>query len=420
MAEDLMGQAAEMGRQAREASRKLLQTDAAARSGALRAIAARMRSSAAEIVAASAADVAAGQAAGLSAALLDRLMLDDSRLAAMARSVEEIAAQPDPLGEVIDAADRPGGLRIERVRVPLGVVLIIYESRPNVTTDAAALCLKSGNACILRGGKEAVRSNGALYRALQAGLASAGLPRAAVQLVETTDHAFVNALLRQDRWIDVVIPRGGEKLIRAVVENSTIPVIKHYKGVCHVYVDEFADLPMAAAIAINAKCQRPGTCNAAETLLVHQAHAGPFLADLLRQLAARGVEIRGCPRTLAAFPAGQAAAEDDWYAEYLDLILAVRVVDSIEEALDHIARYGSAHTDAIVTENAARAEQFVRGVDSSSVMVNASTRLADGGVYGLGAEVGISTDKLHARGPMGVRDLTTYKYVVRGRGTLRT
>ena len=420
MSNDYEAQAEALGRRARESSRKLALADAAARNRALAALAAALRADRAAIIAENAKDLAAGRQAGLPPAMLDRLALNESRLEAMAGSIEEIAAQPDVLGQVIEAWDRPSGLCIERLRVPLGVVLIIFESRPNVTTDAAALCLRSGNACILRGGREALLSNVALYRTIRSALAAAGLPQESVQVVETADHELVTALVHQERWIDLVIARGGEKLIRAVVEHATIPVMKHYKGVCHVYIDEFADLKMATEIAVNAKCQRPGVCNAAETLLVHRAHAGPYLAGLLKELSSRGVRIRGCARTRAVFPASEPATEDDWYTEYLDLILAVRVVDNIEEALDHIAQYGSAHTESIVTDSRARAEQFVRGVDSSSVMVNASTRLADGGVYGLGAEIGISTDKLHARGPVGARDLTTYKYVVRGRGALRS
>jgi len=421
MATDTFASLAEsVGRRARAASRLLAAAPAELRHRALHLIAERLRVNRALIQTENAADVAAAQAAALPSAMIDRLTLNDRRIEAMAKGVEEVAAQVDPVGQVIESSVRPNGLRLEKVRVPIGVILIIYESRPNVTVDAAALCLKSGNACILRTGKEAVRSSLALARVIADALEAAGLPRDAVQVVDRTEHELVNALLVQDRWIDLVIPRGGERLIRAVVEQSTIPVIKHYKGVCHVYVDEFADLAKATPIVVNAKCQRPGVCNAMECLLVHQAHAGAYLSGLLADLARRGVEIRGCPRTCRSYPAAKPAAESDWGTEYLDLILAVRVVDTIEEAIDHIARFGSAHTDAIVTENRARAEQFVRDVDSSSVMVNASTRFSDGGEYGLGAEVGISTDKLHARGPMGAGDLTTYKYVVRGQGQIRT
>ncbi len=409
-----------LARRARQAARELALVSADQRHRAIAAIAAALRAASADILAANAADLAAARREGLAPAMIDRLTLTPQGLEAMAHSLDEIRDQSDPVGEIINRSVRPSGLVVERVRVPIGVVFIIFESRPNVITDAAALCLKSANASILRGGKEALGSNRALYAAIRSGLATAGLSPDTVQLVDTTDYAFVEALLRQDRWIDLVIPRGGERLIRAVVEHTAIPVIKHYKGVCHVYIDEFADLDQAVEIALNAKCQRPATCNAMETLLVHRAHAGPFLKALLERFAARGVEIRGCPRVQALFPAAKPATEDDWAAEYLDLILAVRVTDNLEEAIDHIARYGSNHTDAIVTQDAERAEMFIRAVDSSSVMVNASTRFADGGLYGLGAEVGISTDKLHARGPMGAADLTTYKYVVRGSGQIRS
>ncbi|NIA21156.1 MAG: glutamate-5-semialdehyde dehydrogenase [Anaerolineaceae bacterium] len=420
MTADHASQAEQMARSARQATRTVSVADTRQKNEALAAIASALGQEAEAIKAANARDLEAGRRAGLSAAMIDRLTLGDKQIESMAVSLGEIAALDDPVGQVIEQSDRPNGLHLSRVRVPIGVIFIIYESRPNVTVDAAALCLKSGNACILRGGSEALHSNLALYEVIRSGLASAGLPAETVQLVEITDHAFAGALLRQDRWIDVVIPRGGQGLIRAVVEQSTIPVIKHYKGVCHVYIDQSADQAMASEIALNAKCQRPGVCNAMETLLVHKALAGEFLAHLLGRMADAGVEIRGCERTCELFPKAKPASEADWGEEYLDLILAVRVVDTIEDAIDHIARYGSAHTDAIVTGDAERAGQFVRNVDSSSVMVNASTRFSDGGQYGLGAEVGISTDKLHARGPMGVRDLTTYKYVVRGDGQVRT
>jgi len=417
---DYAAQAEQMARRARQASRSVAIASTSQKNTALAAMADALIEHAAAIKAENARDLDAAAKAALSTAMIDRLTLNDKRIEAMAAGLREIAAQDDPVGQIIEQSTRPNGLSIQRIRVPIGVIFIIFESRPNVTIDAAALCLKAGNACILRGGKEAAFSNAALYSAIRSGLVAAGLPETAVQLVEAPDHAFVGAILKQDRWIDLVIPRGGERLIRAVVEQSTIPVIKHYKGVCHVYIDEFADPAMAAEIALNAKCQRPGVCNAMETLLVHQAQAGRPLAELLKALAARGVEIRGCERTRAVFPAAKPVSEADWEAEYLDLILAVRVVDNIEDAIEHIARYGSAHTDAIVTADPRRAEEFVRRVDSSSVMVNASTRFSDGGEYGLGAEVGISTDKLHARGPMGIRDLTTYKYVVRGNGQVRT
>jgi len=324
------------------------------------------------------------------------------------------------VGVMLEGYVRPNGLQIQRVRVPLGVVMVIYEARPNVTSDVAALCLKSGNAVILRGGKEALRSNLAIHRVLAEAVQAQGLPADAVQMIDNPDRALAAALLKESRYIDVIVPRGGEELIRAVARESSIPVIKHYKGVCHVYVDDLADLDMAEAICFNAKVQRPSTCNAMETMLIHKDVAARFLPRIGRRLADAGVEIRGCERTRRLWPSAKPATEDDWYAEYLDLILAVRVVDSLQEAIDHIAEYGSNHTDAIVSEDIRHVQQFIRDVDSSSVMVNTTTRFSDGGEYGLGAEVGISTDKLHARGPMGCRDLTTYKWLVFGTGQLRT
>lgn len=412
-------QAEDMGRKARAAARQLAQVSSDRKNQALSTIARLLVERGDKLISENNRDLQAATQAGLSPAMIDRLRLTPQRIKTVAEGLEQIARQDDPVGQIIEQSVRPNGLELQRVRVPIGVVFIIFESRPNVTCDAAALCLKSGNACILRGGKEALHSNLALYEVIAEGLSLSGLPADAVQMVSVTDHEFADALLVQERWIDVVIPRGGEKLIRAVVEKSRIPVIKHYKGVCHVYIDQSADLEMATRIAVNAKCQRPGVCNAMETLLVHSSLADSYLPTLLTALAARGVEIRGCRRTLKAFPQAIAATEEDWPAEYLDLILAVRVVDNMEEAIDHIARYGSGHTESIVTKDMVRAEAFVAAVDSSSVMVNASTRFSDGGEYGLGAEVGISTDKLHARGPMGVRDLTTYKYVVRGSGQIR-
>jgi glutamate-5-semialdehyde dehydrogenase len=416
---DWTSQSQAIGQRARAAARQLAAAGSNLRNATLKAMAAALRTGAVGLIKENADDVSAAKLAGLSAAMIDRLTLTGDRVQKMARDIEEIAEQRDPIGETIEGYVRPSGLRIERIRVPLGVVLVIYESRPNVTSDVAALCLKSGNASILRGGKESLRSNLAIHRVLAEAVRSQGLPADAVQMVESPDRDLLAALLREDRTIDVVIPRGGESLIRAVVEQSTIPVIKHYKGVCHVYVDELADLDMAEAICFNAKVQRPATCNAMETLLVHQTVAARFLPRICRKLSAAGVELRGDERTRRFWPPTKPATEDDWYAEYLDLILAVRVVDTLKEAIDHIARYGSNHTDAIVSEDVRHIQQFVRDVDSSSVMVNTSTRFSDGGEYGLGAEVGISTDKLHARGPMGVRDLTTYKWVVYGSGQLR-
>jgi glutamate-5-semialdehyde dehydrogenase len=417
---DWTGKAQDLGRRARAASRRLAAAGTRAKDAALAAMADALGSQAKTILEANAADSSDAKKAGLSVAMIDRLTLSAAGIEKMAQQVRQIADLRDPVGEIIEGHVRPNGLRIERVRVPIGVILVIYESRPNVTSDVAALCLKSGNAAILRGGKESLRTNLAIHRAIADAVKSQGLPADAVQMIDNPDRDLLAALLREDRLIDLVVPRGGEGLIRAVAEQSTIPVIKHYKGVCHVYVDDLADLAMAAEICFNAKVQRPGVCNAMETMLVHKNVAARFLPRICKRLAEAGVELRGCERTRAVWPDAKEAAEEDWYAEYLDLILAVRVVDDIEQAIEHVAQYGSNHTDAIVSEDVRRIQQFVRDVDSSSVMVNTSTRFSDGGEYGLGAEVGISTDKLHARGPMGVRDLTTYKWIVTGSGQLRT
>ncbi|MGB2753766.1 MAG: glutamate-5-semialdehyde dehydrogenase [Phycisphaerae bacterium] len=413
-------EAGAIGRRARAAARHLAAAGTRAKDAALAAMADALGSQAKTILEANAADASDAKKAGLSAAMIDRLTLSAAGIEKMVQQVREIADLRDPVGEIIEGHVRPNGLRIERVRVPIGVILVIYESRPNVTSDVAALCLKSGNAAILRGGKESLRTNLAIHRAIADAVKSQRLPADAVQMVGNPDRDLLAALLREDRLIDLVVPRGGEGLIRAVAEQSRIPVIKHYKGVCHVYVDDLADLAMAAEICFNAKVQRPGVCNAMETMLVHKNVAARFLPRICKRLVKAGVELRGCERTRAVWPDAKEAAEEDWNAEYLDLILAVRVVDDIEQAIEHIAQYGSNHTDAIVSEDVRRIQQFVRDVDSSSVMVNTSTRFSDGGEYGLGAEVGISTDKLHARGPMGLRDLTTYKWVVTGSGQLRT
>ncbi|MBI4597248.1 MAG: glutamate-5-semialdehyde dehydrogenase [Candidatus Omnitrophica bacterium] len=405
---------------AKEASRVLARASTAQKNNALSAMAAALRSAAAEILAANARDVAAAKHAQLSVALVDRLALTEPRIAEMAQSIEAVAALPDPVGAVIRSWQQPNGLAIKKVRVPLGVIGIIYESRPNVTSECASLCVKSGNAVVLRGGSEAFASNHAIAKPLQAALRETGLPEAAVTMIPTADRAGVDAMLEMEAFIDVVIPRGGETLIRKIAEQSRIPVIKHAKGVCHVYVDEAADLRMASAIALNAKCQRPATCNAMETLLVHRTVAASFLPQVIQKLQEAAVEVRGCEKTRAIAPSVAPATEDDWTAEYLDLILSVRVVDSLEEAIEHIQRYGSAHSDAIVTADAAHAQRFTREVDSAAVYVNASTRFTDGFQFGLGAEIGISTDRLHARGPMGLEELTTYKYVVYGTGQLRT
>ncbi len=411
----------ELARAAREASRSLARTDAATRCRALADIAARLRSGRAEILAANAADLEEGRAAGLSDAMLDRLRLDGKRLDGMASAVEEVAALPEIVGRIDSSWQRPNGLEVERVRIPLGVIAIVYESRPNVTTDAAALCLKTANACILRGGKESFRSNQALGRLLVGALEGAGLPAGAVQVMPTTDRGELYELLGRDEEIDLVIPRGGEGLIRAVVEHSRVPVLKHYKGVCHVYVHAAADLGMALAICENGKVQRPGVCNAVETILVDRAAAGDFVPALCRRFAGLGVEVRGDEAVRAL--GGEKvvpATESDWREEYLAAIVAVRVVDGLDRALAHIDSYGSSHTESIVTRDRDAAERFLRECGSSTVLVNASTRFADGGELGLGAEIGVSTTRLHAYGPMGAEGLTTTKFVVRGDGQVRT
>ncbi|BBO91097.1 glutamate-5-semialdehyde dehydrogenase [Desulfosarcina ovata] len=365
-------------------------------------------------------DLERAKVAGLSAAMIDRLTVSEQTIASMAGGLREVAAYTDPVGTMDQTQVRPNGLRVARMRIPLGVIGIIYESRPNVTIDAAGLCLKSGNAVILRGGSEAMHSNQALAAIIGQALESAGLPPQAAQVVPTEDRSAINALLAQEEFVDLIIPRGGEGLIRFVVEHSKIPVLKHYKGVCHVFVDESADFAMAEAIALNAKAQRPGVCNAMETLLVHQSVAAEFLPAMARRFAEARVELRGCSRTLAILPDIPAATDADWPAEYLDLILAVKVVDDMDAAMSHIAEYGSSHTEAIVTSDYRRAQRFVREVDASVVLVNASTRFNDGGQLGLGAEMGISTSKLHAFGPMGLEELTTRKFVVLGDGQVRS
>ena len=405
--------------EAKQAARRLAQASTDQKNAALKAMADSLRAARQEIASANAADVEAARQSRLPPAMIDRLILNEKRFEEMVASVEAVAALPDPVGEVIRMWRRPNGLLVGKVRVPIGVIGIIYESRPNVTSDCAALCLKSGNAVVLRGGAEAFQSNRAIATVLQQAISRAGLPAAAVSILPTPERAGVDLMLQMDDAIDVIIPRGGEALIRKVVETSKIPVIEHAKGVCHVYVDEAADLAMAQRIAFNAKCQRPATCNAMETLLVHQRVASQFLPPMVRQLQQAGVEIRGCERTRALVGGLTAATEDDWSTEYLDLILSVKIVDSLDEAIEHISRYGSAHSDAIVTTHHAHAMRFLREVDSACVYVNASTRFTDGFQFGLGAEIGISTDKLHARGPMGLEELTTYKYIVFGDGQLR-
>ena len=408
-----------LGRNARKAAFHLARLDGATKVAVLLRIAKAIREGKSALIEANANDLKEASKAGLAPSLVARLILNDKRIAAMADGVEQIAAQTDPVGQVIEGYVRPNGLRITKMRVPLGVILFFYESRPNVTSDAAALCLKSGNAIILRGGKEAFHSNQAIVAIIKTALRDAGVDENAVQFIQTTDRNLIPLILKQDKYIDLVIPRGGESLIRAVVEQSRVPVLKHYKGVCHVFVDAAADLDMALAIVENAKCQRPGTCNAAETLLVHADVAAAFLPRFAQMCTRRKVEVRADEAARKIVPAFAAATEEDWYAEYLDLILAVRVVKDLRAAIDHINKYGSRHSDAIVTQDERNAKKFLTEVDSAAVFVNASTRLHDGFEFGLGAEMGISTDKLHARGPMGLEELTTYKYLVRGTGQLR-
>lgn len=410
---------AELTRGAKEASRRLACAGTAQKDAAILAIVAGLVDSRNNLQRENQRDIEAARRAGLGKALIDRLLLSDRQIKTMTDGLRTIVSLKDPVGEVMSGWKMPNGMLIEKVRVPLGVIAIIYESRPDVTAEAAALCLKAGNAVILRGGKEAINSNLSIYKIIKKALSDSGLDPRCVQIVETTDRAAVDLLLKAERYIDVVIPRGGEELIRAVAEKSRIPVIKHYKGVCHVYVDEYADLDKAEKICINAKVQRPATCNAMETMLVHKNIAEKFLPGTAKKMKEAGVELRGCSNTRKILPDIKEATEDDWYAEYLDLILAVRVVSSFDEAVDHIAKYGSSHSDAIVTENVTSANRFTNEVDSAAVYVNASTRLTDGGQFGMGAEIGISTDKLHARGPMGLPELTSYKFVIHGNGQIR-
>jgi glutamate-5-semialdehyde dehydrogenase len=409
-----------VGQRARAASREVARASTEAKNQALLAAAKAIRRDAHKLLAANAEDVAAARAGGKDAAFIDRLTLGDKAIEAMAAGLEQVAKLADPVGEVSDVREQPSGIKVGRMRVPLGVIGIIYESRPNVTADAAALCLKSGNACILRGGSESVRSNQAIAACMHEGLRAAGLPGDAVQVVDTADRTAVGILLSMNEYVDIIVPRGGKGLIERVMRESRIPTIKHLDGVCHVYIDDQADLDQAIRIADNAKTQRYGVCNAMETLLVAEGVADKVLPRLAKIYFDKGVQLRGDERARAIVPLMKAATEDDWYAEYLAPILAVRVVRDVDEAIAHIAKYGSQHTDAIVTEDRARAERFLREVDSSSVIVNASTRFADGFEYGLGAEVGISTDKLHARGPVGLEGLTSQKFVVYGSGQVRS
>ncbi|MDN3523744.1 glutamate-5-semialdehyde dehydrogenase [Halomonas sabkhae] len=417
--EDVEAYMERLGLAAREAATAMRRIDTAAKNAALNAMARHLEASRAEVLAANARDLEAGRRHGLDAALLDRLALDDARLDAMIEGLGQVAALPDPVGEVDGLRSRPSGIQVGQMRVPLGVIGIIYESRPNVTLEAASLCLKSGNACILRGGSEARESNAALADCIARGLEEAGLPRAAVQVVATTDREAVGRLIGMPEYVDVIIPRGGKSLIERISREASVPVIKHLDGVCHVYIDATADADKALAIAINAKTQRYGTCNTMETLLVDAAVADSLLPRLAAAFAEHGVELRGCERTCRTLPQALPASEADWAAEYLAPVLAIRVVDGVESALAHIERYSSRHTDAIVTEHYGLARRFMAEVDSSSVIVNASTRFADGFEYGLGAEIGISTDRLHVRGPVGLEGLTTRKYVVFGDGQVR-
>jgi glutamate-5-semialdehyde dehydrogenase len=421
----LAEQMTHLARMAKGAARELATLTTADKNGCLLAMAAALEQQQPVILEANARDMAAGQQNGLSAAMLDRLRLDARRVAGMAKGLREVAALPDPVGRVLDERVRPNGLKLQKVATPIGVIVIIFESRPNVTAEAASLCFKSGNATILRGGKEAMHSNQAIAQTMLAAAKQKlpAFPEAAIQVVGTTDREAIPALLALTQYVDLCIPRGGEGLIRAVAECSRVPVIKHYKGVCHVYVDQAADFQMAEAIVLNAKVQRPGVCNAMETLLVDRAIAPAFLPRMAEKLAEKKVELRVDDESRAilepTFRGLKPATEDDWYAEYLDLILAVRTVAGVGEAIDHINRYGSSHSDSIVTADESRAKRFLAEVDSAAVYWNASTRFTDGGEFGMGAEIGISTDKIGARGPMGLDELTTYKWLGVGTGQVR-
>ena len=411
--------AADFSKNAKRASRGLALASTQVKNGWLHACAAAVRGNADALRDANERDLAAAGDYGLTDAQIDRLRLTPDRIESVAAGLEDVAGLPDPVGEVIDGSRRPNGLELTRVRVPLGVVFFIYESRPNVTADAAALCAKSGNAVILRGGKEALHSNTALHRLLAEELEPHGLPADAVQLVPTTDRAAVGEFLKRSGEIDVAIPRGGRGLIERVTRDAAMPVIKHFDGVCHLFADAAADLDMAAALTVNGKCQRPGVCNALETLLVHADIAETFLPQVAAALREEGCELRGCDRTRAVLPDAAPATAEDWDTEYLAKILSIKVVDGVDAALDHIAAHGSGHTEVVVTNDLAAARRFEAGADAAAVMVNCSSRFHDGGQFGLGAEIGISTDKLHARGPCGLRELTSYKYLVRGEGQVR-
>lgn len=409
----------DVGRRARAASRLVARAATRDKNAALLAIADALQTSKTDVLAANAKDVAAGKANGLDAALLDRLTISEKTFAGMIEGLQQVAALQDPVGVITDMAYRPSGIQVGKMRVPLGVVGIIYESRPNVTVEAGSLCLKSGNACILRGGSESIHSNRAIAACVRAGLKQAGLPEDAVQVIDTTDRAAVGLLVAMPEFVDVIVPRGGKGLIERIAAEARVPVIKHLDGICHVYVDEEADLQKALDIAFNAKCHRYGVCNAMETLLVHENIAKQFLPAIKKRYDEQQVELRGCARTCAILAGIKAATEEDWSTEYLAPILAIKIVGNLDEAMTHINDYGSHHTDSIVTENFTKSRRFINEVDSSSVMINASTRFADGFEYGLGAEIGISTDKFHARGPVGLEGLTSQKYVVLGDGQIR-
>lgn len=409
----------QMGRQARDASYRLSQLTSDEKNAILHAMAKELRARVPQLLEANALDLEAGKTKGLSGAMLDRLRLDEKRIELIAEGIEQVATLPDPVGQVMDDWSRPNGIHIQQVRVPIGTIGIIYESRPNVTADAAVLCFKTGNATILRGGSEAIHSNRAIADALQVGGSEAGLPDHSIQLIPFTDRESVTVLAQMDQWLDLIIPRGGKGLIETVVSQARMPVIKHYDGICHLYADTEADQDMAVELAVNSKTQKAGVCNALEILLVHQSIAESFLPKAAAALRGKGVELRGCERTQLIVPDVIPATEEDWKTEYLDLILAIKVVDSIDEAIARINLNGSHHTDVIVTRNEGTAERFLRDVHSACVFHNVSSRFADGGEFGFGAEIGISTDKLHARGPMGLRELTSYQYRVRGNGQVK-
>ena len=417
---DVAAYMTELGQQARAASREVARSSTAVRNQALLATAAALDAARSELATANSKDLERGRENGLDSAMLDRLELTSQRIDAMIEGLRQVAALPDPVGVITDMTYRPSGIQVGKMRVPLGVIGIIYESRPNVTVEAASLCQKSGNATILRGGSEAIHSNQAIARCLKQGLSEAGLPETAVQVVSTTDRAAVGELITMPQFVDVIVPRGGKGLIERISRDARVPVIKHLDGVCHVYIDSHADPEKALQVAVNAKTQRYGTCNTMETLLVDDEVAEDLLPLLAEQFRSKTVELRGCQRTCAILGDIVEATEEDWHAEYLAPILAVKVVDGLDGAIEHINRYSSQHTDSIITENYTRARRFLTEVDSSSVMVNASTRFADGFEYGLGAEIGISTDKIHARGPVGLEGLTSQKYVVFGDGHIRT